>query len=450
MAQLTYNTMRFETDNFSFSAKRGMLIAKNPINENHDFTHIDKFIIDGENLDDNSVRFFFRVDKRESLGTTHFSQDKVNYLRFNGAGTKVTEHTFCYYQELADYSFDDLFSVAANLSALQYTNDLYDEGKTHACSTAWTGGDIYPIILLQGFGDDLPKIKFGMQFSRRTPPLEKVSHWQEFFDKPTKILDITHDSTVTGAASIDFKYGYIPQGGASFTALNLSKDDVIGKTVDALAFKYTRAVTEIDGADSACAGRYTVTHTEDVDSIVFGDTADLYTITKNYFLPLKYCAVIVKHEELNGAGLKAFAKFDPGAYTVTKRNIGTGTGSKQTITLPTAKYFKPSSLRVFVDNVETTKFDFDVNNNSVTLTATAGAAITATYNYNYPAETWIELTADATQRDISDGLRVTRYHCSDVKKYGDNVMVSAVRLQFIRGTNGNVPRVHGFTAGWAV
>lgn len=450
MAQLIYNTMRFETDNFSFTSKRGMLVAKNPINETSNFTHIDKFIISGENLDDDSVRFFFRVDKRESLGSDHFSHDKVRYLRFTETGKNVTDHLLCYYQELADYSFDDMFEIAANLSALQYMNDLYAAGKTNMASDDWRGGYIYPIILLQGFGDDLPKIKFGMQLSRRTPNLEKVSHWQEFFDKPTKILDIEHDSTVTGAASIDFKYGYIPQGGASFTALNLSKDDVIGKTVDALAFKYTRTVTEIDGADSACAGRYTVTHTEDVDSIVFGDTADLYTITKNYFLPLKYCAVIVKHEELNGAELKAFAKFNPGKYTATKRNIGTGSGSEQTITLPTNKFIDPSSIHVFTDGVETTKFDFNVNDNSVTLTATAGAVITASYIYNLKPETWIELTADATQRDISDGLRVTRYHCSDVKKYGDNVMVSAVRLQFIRGTNGNVPRVHGFTAGWAV
>ena len=448
---LTYNTMRFGTDEFTFVNKRAMLIAKNPINASTDFNYVDKYIIEGENLTDDNIRFFFRVDKRESLDSEALSQNKVRYLRFTETGKNVTDHLLCYYHELADYSFDYMFEITANLSALQYMNDLYAAGKTNMASDDWQGGYIYPIILLQATDENaIPKVKFGMQLSKRTPVFEKVSHWSYTFDKPTKILDIAHEPILTGDASIDFKYAYIPQGGSSFTAYEKEKDDVVGQIVSGLAFKYTRTVTKIDGDDSACAGRYIVTSTEDTDAIVFGDSADLYSITKNYFLPLKYCAVIVKHADLNGAQLKAFAKFDPGKYFVTSENLGTADGSKQTFTLAHSKFFDPSTLKVYLDGVQTQNFEFNVEDNTVTLTATAGTVITAGYTYNLKAETWIELTADPTQHDIDNKLRVTRYHCSDVKQYGDNVMVSAIRLQFIRGENGNVPHVYGFTAGWAV
>ena len=428
---LTYNTMRFGTDEFTFVGKRAMLVAKEPLAPNEEITHLDKFILDYNQPAGTSIRFAFW--EPDLLG-----KRMLRFKKYTTAGGFIS---------LAP----DAWSFTPDVEeVLEYGNTVEELLSFTNLEIGDAFKDKYLVIALEGSDDDAPKVKFGMQLSKRVRILETTGHWSYTFDKPTKILDIAHEPILTGDASIDFKYAYIPQGGSSFTAYDKTKDDVIGETVSSLAFKYTRTVTKIDGDDSACAGRYTIHTTEDTDAIVFGDSADLYSITKNYFLPLKYCAVIVKHADLNGAGLKAFAKFDPGKYFVTSENLGTADGSKQTFTLAHAKFFDPSTIKIYLDGVQTQNFEFNVEDNTVTLTATAGTVITAGYTYNLKAETWIELTADPTQHDMDNKLRVTRYHCSDVKQYGDNVMVSAIRLQFIRGDNGNVPHVYGFTAGWAV
>ena len=423
---LTYNTMRFATDEFSFVGKRALLIAKDPIALAANFNIINKFVIDYQQPAGSSIRFAFWAPY----------QDKKNVFKFSGGSS----------------SQDQLISIVVSNDTEEILETVLEAGHTVdyllAINDLISSFNMYPVIALEGSEDAIPKVKFGVQVSKREPVLSLTATMNYTFDKPSEIREVSLSPTITGDAAFDSEYAYRLDSADDFSEY-MEASELAGKVAKEVKFKYTRTVTEVDGDDSITLGRLTFNTTEDIGSIVFGDTADLYTYTKNYYLPLRYCAVIVKHEELNGASIKAFAKFDPGRYSAINRNIGSGTGSSQTITLATAKYFRPSSLHVFVDGVETTAFEFSTQDNSITINAPEGAVITASYVYNAKAETWIELAADPVQHDFSDGLFVTRYHCDDVKQYGDNVMVSAIRLQFIRGTNGNVPRVHSFTAGWA-
>jgi len=429
MAQLTYNTMRFGTDNFSFAVKQAMLVPKEPLNPTKDYTHIKNFAVEYSQPTGSSIRFLHRV--------VHDDTDVVRY--FYGHAVE----RLCKFEDLASYDFDTLFEKANTIDEMLAISD----------HSTYAGYDFYPIILLEGTEDAIPKVKFSAVFENREEVLDKsksgifsVDTYEMF-----KLLDMTKpDVTISGGADYSFTVQFADENENWSDPIPWSKvRDHFGENVKHVKVHENFHVDAINRNNSVTRTGFGFVYSYDTNGIVFGDTADLYTVTKNYYLPLKYCAVIVKHEDLNGAQLKAFAKFDPCKYGVTKKAIGTGTGESQTIILPNSKFTDVNSIKIYAGD-EQIDFEFLSADNSVTFTAPAGAAITATYTYNLQIENWIELTADPTQHDFSDGLFTTRYHCSDVKKYGDNVMVSAIRLQFIRGENGNVPRVHGFTAGWAV
>ena len=434
---LTYNTMRFGTDTFSFATKQAMIIAKNPLNANRNFTHIKGFTVAGENLTADNVRFFFRVVDTDGIYSHGRYNDDVYFFYFSASGKLMTSHVagFSVFQTI---DLDDIFT--------DYEKANLDNLLAVADDDTFAGLDIFPIIALKG--DDSPTVKLTAQFDKRVETLDQVFENQHAFDTPVKVVDVVSEPETVGNASVDITVAYKVNASDSFSTFG-KLSDLIGKTVAAINYRTVQHVDAVDDVNAAKIGKFVVYYS-DGDCPVFGDSADLFSVVKNYYLPLKYCAVIVKHSNLNGAQIKAFAKFDPTKYSTTKKALGTGSGSSQTFTLPTSKFLDPTDLKVYVNDVLTSDYVLDVTANTITLTAASGAAITATYTYNLQDENWIELTADPTQHDFSDGLFVTRYHCTNVKQFGDNILVSAIRLQFIRGSNGSVPYVHSFTAGWSV
>ena len=79
-------------------------------------------------------------------------------------------------------------------------------------------------------------------------------------------------------------------------------------------------------------------------------------------------------------------------------NIGTGTGVKQTLTLPDEK-IDYSSIRVYVNGAETSNFDANTETNpaEITLKVANGARITVDYKCNYNEENWQEMNLVTVQ-----------------------------------------------------
>lgn len=427
---LTYNTMRFGTDYFSLAAKQAMLISKNPLNYNRLHTHIKNFAFDYYQPTGSKIRFLHRV--------VHDDTDVVRYFY-----ARVSER-LCKYEDFANYDFATLMEKANTIDEMLAIENF----------AAYAGYDFYPIILLEGDDADPPKVKMSAVFEQREETLDKEYESIHLGDASTvkKLLAIDSPPvTITGNGEHSWHAYYMDESGNWSDKIIPSKlSDLVGKKVKQIKTVENFHVDAVNSANAVERGNWYYTYAKDPNDIVFGDTADVYSILKNYYLPLKYCAVIVKHEALDGAKIQAFARFDPTVYSINNREIGTGTGAAQTITLPTAKFFNPDSLKLFVNGSRFYDFNFNANDNSITLTAPSGAAITLTCTYNYQGENWIQLTADKIQHDFSDGLFTTRYYCANVKDYGDNVVVSAVRLHFVRSDNGTVPHVHSFTAGWSV
>lgn len=420
MAQLTYNTMRFATDNFKFVGKQAMLVVKDPLNPGDDFTHIDKFILDYTQPGNSKIRFAFYSPETSYMGTARKRMFRLS-LKPKGLTSLLTANGV--------WSFEpDIDEV------LEYGNTVDD---LLAFADWQTQTNLYPVIALEGDGTDIPKVKLSMQVSKRGETLDKEREIDFNFANPVKILELSHDSTVVGDATMGLRVAYKEKS----TDAEYSNFQTLKKlhemTVQALRFKAYYHVDAADGTNSAKLGRINIDYTPDPNSIVFGDSADLYTITKKYFLPLKYCAAIIKHEPLGDATIQAFAKYDKPKYEYSKKSIGTGTGGEETYTLPGGNgdgFIDVNTLKIYVDGTRTDMYTYESTptETTITLTAASGAKITASYHYNLYDETWIELTPDPTQYDFSDGLRVTRFYCSDVKKYGNNVQVSAIRLKLNR------------------
>lgn len=424
MAQLTYNTMRFGTDNFKITedTATALLIAKEPLVKNFEWSILEEFIIDADIPAGTDVRFAFTTDVEnrkdqifilKSENSKAISMERlINPDSWLGVGAYTVD----------DITADIVLENGNTITSLQALN-----GLELASGNIDAKRYFRPIIALFGVAGKKPKVKLGVKVSDKNSKTDAEHTHTIEFDNLTKIvgfpereIEITGDASATVTAACkttkDGDFGdYLPL------------DDLIDKKVYALRVKDNLHVGTPKANDSVkvkcvCAA------TEDTECKTFGDDANIFSITKNYYLPLKYCVVVVKHAELNGAQIKAFVKIDPNIYFA-NRKIGTGTGSTQTITLPTTIFVDVSTLKVYVNGTQTTNYTFRAADNTITINAANGAAINASYNYNLKAEEWLELDADPTQYDISDGKFTTRYS-SKISK--TNSYVSAVKLQLIR------------------
>lgn len=425
MAQLTYNTMRFGTDNFKVveDSTTALLIYKEPV-ERQTFTHLDKFIIDAKEPAGTEIRIAFYNPKTGNIFTlrTFRGQLSMLWMSYDSVGS-----TYNIDNVTADVILENGHTVNELLSYNNIKLEAYhDEIKSN----------MVPIIALKKTGANRPKIKMAVQFSNVENRNDHEGTRAHTFDVPTKIVDINDESELTGNASATVTAAYKTTADGEYSNFEALRG-LIGKTVYGVKLHYNLHVGTIDGDDKAKA-KVTALLTEDTECPVFGEYADLYSITKNFYLPLKYCVVVVKHAELNGARIEAYANLAPPPYTWNNRQIGTGTGSSQTITLPTTKYIDVKSLKVYVNGTAIADYVCNVEDNTITLTAANGATITAYYNYNYKPEDWIKLTADDTQHDISDGKYVTRYWSKITKS---NICCSAIKLRLYRTEPGETKSI---------
>lgn len=407
--QLTYNTMRFLTDEFSLYSKSGLLISKDDYLDLTDINKIERFTISGAEPSGSSRRFMFKVDDKV------YTFNDQNPVEYTGAITT-----------------DDVLTYGNTAAQVENVKNF----------TAWNGKKVYPIIALYTDVPDTPTAKISVTSTVGSETLDKEYFWIFDFNPENLgtenliILDFKTSPTVTGAASVTFlgKEGGQPRVADGYVPV----ENFIGKSVVAKGFnvKAVAHVDEVNGVNSAIVGRMSLLSTTDpFASTVYGEIAELYTIRKNYYLPLKTCAVVLKHASLNnGASLNVYYFVSSNVKTVKLKSIAVGTGTEQTVTLDTSKYFDPFSFQLYFDGVETTDFELATNSNIVKFTAPNGAGVSASYNYNFGEEVWHKMTPDPTQYDISDGRFVTRYYADIDEK---NATYGGFKIVFYRPEDGD-------------
>ena len=402
---LTYNTMRFGTDEFNVveDAKTALLVAKEPITT-FDYNYIDQFLIDYDQPTGTQIAFAFYLPGTLGKRMCRINPTTGSLVVLNADQGWVFEP-----------NADDVLAYGHSVADLLAMTNFHLSSK------------LYPVIALKTTGSNVPKVKFGVQVSNRTTKLDEELVRTLFHDgEPYKILCFDHEKEITGSADVTVTAACKDQADGEWSDFG-ELNSVTDKAIYGLKLKWQMHVDNIDG--DKVASKVSYRWTDDVECHAFGDYADIYSTSKNFMLQLKYCSVIVKHSDLSGgAKIKAYAKFDPSvnwkAYT-----IGTGTGSSQIYSLPVAAFVDVTTFKVYVNGTETTDYRLDVNDNKITITAPEGATITASSNYQLKTEEWIELDADPTQYDISDGKFTTRFS-SKITKLG--VYVSAIKLRLFR------------------
>lgn len=408
---LTYNTMRFGTDEFTPYIKWALLDSQDLALDLTDYNFIERFNIAGAEPEGTQRRFMFRVDN-------------VVYT-FEGQNLVVYE---------GDLTVNDV---------LEYGNTAAQVEAVRNFRT-WGGKRIYPIIALYTEVEDAPSVKLTVNAVTGDEVLDYESTafttgapmYPGGTSETIKILDFEYEPTIVGDASAQLLVSYTTDTEAPRTWSEfLQPSEIIGKEVFRVRFGYKLHVGAVNGTNCASIGPVKLIYSTDSTSVVCGETAELYTIRKNYHMNLKNCVVILKHNELvSGAGFDVYYHVMPAMILNDHINLCTGDGNYKNFQLPTDKFFRASSFKLYYDGEEATDYNFDTSLNEVHMTPPNGVGVSAYYYSNIKAENWVKMTPDTTQPDISDGKYVTRYAATFPE--GSN-RVSMIKIVFKRPLEGD-------------
>ena len=424
---LTYNTMRFGTDTFSLEDKSALLIAKSPFTSSTDWNYIASFDIDAVIPDGADCRIaFYSANSNNYLFTLDYSEELVTMVPIK-MWIDEADH------EAGNYTIDE-----ATAELILERGNTLDQLRSFADKPVHFRElgilTMIPVIALAATGD-APRIKLGLNAENRVNVLDKEHISVRVSDTPFKLLHVDFNPTVSGSASADISFACKSEPDGDYSDYS-DAVDVIDKPVYALKTKVFQHVEGVGFGDSVKCGKVVRYFSDDVNCASFDEFADIYSVTKNHGLLLKYLAVLVKHSVLSADSIKVFARVGPNIYYYKEFVIGVTDGTVQTFTLPSPKFFDPSTLIVFLNGSESLDYSFNALNNTITIRDNSGNPVAANQTvavycgYNHKKEEWFELTADPTQTDFSDGRRLTRFAANIDDS---NAFVSAIRIRLFRG-----------------
>ena len=412
---LKFNTMRFGTDEFSFS-RQALLVSKKPFDTTGQ-TSVEGFTISGNEPTGTTRRFIFKVDD--------------NLYKFSGSN--VVSYT----------SAGELEDILANGNTAAEVNAV-------TSIPAWLNKKIYPIIALQAPVDasGLPTANITLKVRCQNDVYEKIVETPEYelavaegSSVIPRIADISVNTAATGNASVAVAVKLQNPSGEWSDYMGVT--DALNQEAVAVQFRFTFTVTTLNGADSVKVNSINVKHTMGATA-VSGDTAEIYSIVQNYESDLQTCYVIVKHKELVDSKIQAFVNFMSEPKKRVLIPLGTASGVLEQFSLGVDGEkdtgINQGSIQVFADGVPVTNFSYNVEVSEVTVNATAGAAITASYEYGHDKETWLEMPVQVYQQPyLDDGTYMTRFSYTLDDDDAVGMKMSNIRIQLYRPT-GHVDR----------
>lgn len=397
------NTMRYATDEFAFN-KSSLLTSKVPFDIAGQ-TSIDGFTIKGAEPSGTSRRFMFKVDDKLWI----FSE------------SEPTEHT-------GTGDFEDVIENGNTAADLETVTSV----------PAWVGKKIYPIIALYAPIDgNTPIVRLGLKVTTDGEIYEKIVDSAEIkFGRSSQIITAIADTATAGTGTVSvtvrLKSG---DGWSDFLSLNAAE----GKIADTVQFRARYRVSTISGADSAKVNKILLKYIDaasgDTATIVSGDTAELYSVVKNFGADLSTAILSVRHKPLADSQLRAFVNFAPAPKKRTFIDLGTATGSEQQFVLGVNGIrdtgIDQSSIRLFAGGQPLVNFGYNTEVSEVTISTTAGKVVTASYEYNNQPEIWREMSCEVNQQPYDDGSVQSRYIYS-LADEERGLQVANIRLELYR------------------
>ena len=286
------------------------------------------------------------------------------------------------------------------LATQSYTVDtLLNEGNTVAELAALTtipgfiGKTITPIFALMAPGDatTFPTLKVTLRTVSNQDQYTKTEYSQEYYISGYDVYNTNLSATVANGGSIVVEASIYTGGTWSdYMALSALK----GKSGDKLKFRITYTATTLGTSTAQLNYLYIYLRTN--TSVTLGTNADLITKTQGFSTGMMYARLLIKHNRLKDAGVKAYVSFSDQANSRENLQIATGTGNPQTVTLADAN-IDFSTLTLYGNTTRIMDFDFNTISNSLTFTADSGATVFANYDHGFTAEAWQEMQKGSTQ-----------------------------------------------------
>ena len=405
---LQYNTMRYATDGFSFN-KQALLVSKVPFDATEQ-TNVDGFSVEGLQPAGSARKVMFLVDGQ----LTRF---------VDGAPTPAT----------GEVTLDNVLTNGNTAAELLSITDV----------PAFVGKKIYPVIAMYSPVDAavIPSIKLGMKVRSANDVYEMNAESAEVAltsgDETPTIADVQAVTTTTGGGNVTV---------TARVKLNnvwsdwLSLQAVKNRDAQAIQFKMHYTVSQLGGGDSARVDRIIVQYTTGTATVA-GDTAEIFSVMRNYEHALQTCAVSVKHKRLYDSKINAFVNFGSPVKRRTFLPIGISTGAIQVLILGENggrdSGIDQSTIQLFADGKPIVNFNYNTEVSEVTINVPEGRAISATYSYNRSPEIWRQMTIDVDQQPYDDGSYLTRFTYTLPDGELDGQTITNVRLQLAR-TNGHV------------
>ena len=395
-------------------------------------------------------------------------KDEITKIIINGAsGSDGSRRRFVF---KIDDSYYTLKAGTGTLKAftkeLNWTN-VIENGNTDTGLASLTGAPgfagkkIYPIIALLAPADatEYPTVSLSLKTKTYTDTYsktiiypddnEKIILAEDDADAP-RITNIEIDSTCAGGGSIDVKIRFYDSLTGSPSTWS-SLEDAVDREAKAVQFQVTYKVTTLTASDSAKLNSISIDHTLG-KTVVSSDSADIYTQTVSYDNNLKVAYCVIRHDPLLDATIDAYVNFSKAPKERANLQIGTATGSTQTLTLGANGVADTgiiaSTLELSADDNPISEFSYNSEVSTVTFKAKKNTAVVANYQYERGDETWLKMKQTVTEpyNDIDQTL-MTRYEYSLPDEYTSESAIANIRLTLKKKT-GTVSRAnYGVTTG---
>lgn len=390
---LIYNTMRFGTDVFltsggSSSGEDDPVIGTRQA-----------FLVSGDYLDASNA-------------------SAVNNFVVTGSGGSGTKRRILLKIDNKYYTFvnDTLTEYTNSPTVDNILNDGNKPSELNALSniTALVGKKIYPLIAIQSTTSENPTVKIALNTTALVETKSKTVTSSQFTlaapaDVVPKITGITVDNACTGSGSATVTVRLKDAEGNWGSYISLA--NAANKNAVAVQFKIVYKVVNI-GTDVAKVNSITVNYVANSETIA-GDFSDIFSVIPNFETPLRLCYVVIRHKKLVDSTIEAFANFFPTPKHRERILVGNGTGDIAQYVLgvngvPDAQ-IDHSSIRIYVDGVQTSDFDYNTEVGELSINATSGKSILASYDYDCGLEDWRPMTKEFDQQPYLDDTYMTRF-----------------------------------------
>ncbi|MGL6014987.1 MAG: hypothetical protein ACRCZU_02670, partial [Selenomonadaceae bacterium] len=255
------------------------------------------------------------------------------------------------------------------------------ELSTATSITPFAGKTIFAAIALSANSSATEQPTIGVKISglSNQDQYTKTEYSQEYDISGYDVYNTNLSATVANGGSIVVEASIYTGGTWSdYMAVSALK----GKSGDKLKFRITYTATTLGTSTAQLNYLYIYLRTN--TSVTLGTNADLITKTQGFSTGMMYARLLIKHNRMKDAGVKAYVSF--GDETNSRKNlqIATGTGNPQTVTLADANV-DFSTLTLYGNTTRIIDFDFNTTANTVTFTATSGATVFANYDYGSTA-----------------------------------------------------------------